>query len=295
MPNPISHDRAIIVTPTAPAPVPSLTSSDAVPAAVLAGLRTPWYRTASARDRVLGVIAPFLLLLVWEALSRTGVLDDRFFPAPSQIAATFGEMIGDGTLLSAIGASGERLIYGFVLGAVPGVLIGVAMGMSWVVRALVDPIIAALMPVPKTAIIPLSLLIFGMGESSKVAMVAIGVFFPVAINAYAGVAGVQRIYFDVAKNLGASRRTVFTTIAWPGALPTVFAGFQLAVANALIVLTVVEMLAARTGVGSLIWTSWQVFEVERMYVGIITISAAGVVIQLLMNELKRHMLRWDPR
>lgn len=295
MPDLKPHNATDMVTPMVPAPASTASSLDSVPDSVLAHLRTPWYRTASARDRILGVVTPFLLLLLWEVLSRTGVVDDRFFPPPSRIATTFVEMMGDGTLASALGASGMRLISGFVLGAVPGLLVGVAMGTSWAVRAVVDPVISALMPVPKTAIVPLSLLIFGMGESSKIAMVAIGVFFPVAINAYAGVAGVQRIYFDVAKNLGASRRMVFTTISWPGALPTVYAGFQLAVANALIVLTVVEMLSARTGVGSLIWSSWQVFEVERMYVGIIVISAAGVVIQLLMNEVKRHTLRWDPR
>lgn len=256
--------------------------------------RRTWANDPRKRERLLGVLTPFVILALWEACARMGLFDTRFFPPPSIIALAFADMIRDGTLGGELAVSARRLAYGLIGGTIPGVVVGLAMGMSATIRAVVDPIISALMPVPKTVIVPLSMLIFGVGETSDIVMVAIGVFFPMAINAYAGVAGVPPIYFDVARSLRVSRLTVFTSIAWPGALATMFAGFQLAVANGLIILTVVEMLGATEGLGHMIWSSWQVFEVPRMYVGIIVISAAGVVIQLVMKEVKRVLLRWDP-
>lgn len=257
-------------------------------------VRPVWYKDVRRRDRLLNVVTPIFLLFLWELLTRLSVFDSRFFPAPSTIGNAFVTMLADGSLFGELSISAKRLFLGFVVGAVPGIVVGLSMGMSTIVKAILDPIISALMPVPKTVIIPLALLIFGLGETANIVMVAIGVFFPIAINAYAGVANIQPIYFDVAKSLRISKVTIFFSIAWPGALSTIFAGFQLAIANALIVLTVVEMLGATEGLGHMIWTSWQVYEVPRMYVGIVVISAAGVLLQICMKEVKRLLLRWDP-
>src|SRR5262249_47634312 len=143
--------------------------------------------SARTRDRLLNVISPLGLLVVWELCARFGVIDTRFFPAPSSVMATLIEMLRTGELVAHTAIRMQRLAYGAVIGGVPALVLGTIMGLNRPIRALVDPLIAATYPVPKSAILPLALLIFGLGEGSKIFMVAIGVFFPVVINTTTGV------------------------------------------------------------------------------------------------------------
>ena len=144
--------------------------------------KLPGRLSAAARYRLISLASPVLLLILWEVLVRTGVLDARFFPAPSKISETFFALVQDGSLWVNTWASLQRLFWGFLLGAIPALLLGIAMGLSRPLRAFVNPIVSTTYPVPKSAIFPLILLIFGLGESSKIVMVAIGVFYPVLIN-----------------------------------------------------------------------------------------------------------------
>ena len=169
-----------------------------------------------AAERLIGVASPILLLALWEGAGRVGVLDARFFPAPSAIAGTFVDLMRSGELVEHTWTSLGRILIGFTLGAVPGLVIGIAMGLSRLVRAAFKPVVGALYPVPKTAIFPLLLLVFGIGEPSKYAIVAIGVFFLVLLNTMAGVLGIEPVYLDVGRNFGAGRLQVFRTIALPG-------------------------------------------------------------------------------
>ena len=248
--------------------------------------------SADFRDRALTVISPLALLLLWELLSRGGVLDDRFFPAPTSIASTFVELARSGELWTNTWVSVRRVLLGLALGATPGLLIGLAMGLYRPVRAALDPIVAATYPIPKSAIVPLLLLIFGLGEMSKIMMVAIGAFFPVVINTCAGVREIPPIYRDVGRNYGASRWQTFRTIALPGALPLVMTGLKLAVGLGLILIVIAEMIGAKSGLGFMIWNAWQIFAVNAMYVGLITISILGVVFTLLLGELERVLVPW---
>jgi ABC-type nitrate/sulfonate/bicarbonate transport system permease component len=134
--------------------------------------------TDAARDRALGVASPVALFVLWEIAARAHLIDTRFFPAPSSIAGTFGTMLANGTLLSNTLTTLERLAIGIVAGGVPALLIGLAMGLYRPIYAVVDPLISATYPIPKSAILPLILLVFGLGEASKIAMVAIGMFYP---------------------------------------------------------------------------------------------------------------------
>src|SRR5258707_4458857 len=180
-----------------------------------------------ARDRLIGLASPVLLLLLWEALARLGWIDQRFFPAPSSIIATFAHLARSGELWANLAASLTRLFWGFLLGGVPALLLGLAMGLYRPVRAIVDPLVAATYPIPKSAILPLVLLIFGLGEASKIAMVALGVFYPMIINTTAGVLEIDRIYLDVGRNFGAGRWQTFRTIALPRAAPLIMARMEL--------------------------------------------------------------------
>ena len=162
----------------------------------------------------------------------------------------------------------------------PAIVIGIAMGISRPVRALVDPLIAATYPIPKSSLLPLILLIFGLGEMSKVVMVAIGVFYPMAINATAGVLQINQIYLDVGKSFKASPWDTFRTIALPGALPFIMTGVKLGAGLALILIAVAEMVGAKSGIGYMIWSAWETFAVAKMYVGLFVIALIGFAISL---------------
>src|SRR5258708_28429317 len=176
---------------------------------------------ARRRDRSLSIASPLGLLLAWELAAQTGLIDVRFFPAPSAIIAKLIEMARSGELTENVLISLQRIVLGFLLGGVPAIGIGIAMGIWRPIRALVDPLIVATYPIPKSSLLPLILLIFGLGEMSKVVMVAIGVFYPMAINATAGVLQINQIYLDVGKSFKASPSDTFRTIALPRPLPLI--------------------------------------------------------------------------
>jgi ABC-type nitrate/sulfonate/bicarbonate transport system permease component len=250
-------------------------------------------KRAMSRDsseRLMGIVAPVGVFALWELLADTHLIDTRFFPAPSSIVGTFGTLIQNGQLLTNTGISLERLFLGFLLGAIPALVIGLAMGLYRPVRALVEPLVLGTYPIPKSAILPLILLIFGLGEPSKIVMVAIGVFYPVVINTVSGVLQIPRIYLDVGQNFGASRWKMFTTIALPGALPFIMTGVKLGAGMGLILIAIAEMIGAQSGLGYMIWNAWQILSVNTMYVGLIMIALLGFVLTLILNEIERLVI-----
>jgi NitT/TauT family transport system permease protein len=236
--------------------------------------------------------SPLGLLLIWEIAGRLGFIDVRFFPVPSSIIGMMTEMLMSGELIEHVLISLQRILLGFLLGGIPAILIGITMGISRPVRALVDPLIIATYPIPKSAILPFILLIFGLGEMSKIVMVAIGVFFPVAINATAGVLQIAPIYLDVGRSFKAGRWDTFRTIALPGALPFIMTGIKLGAGLALILIAVAEMVGAKSGLGYMIWSAWETFAVAKMYVGLFTIALIGFGISILLREVERVTIRW---
>src|SRR3954470_5972262 len=255
-----------------------------------AGRREPLL-SRRALERIVSLLAPLLLLLVWELLVRSGLLDRRFFPAPSSIVGTFLRL-GGTTLPGHIGISLSRAALGFLIGAIPAVLLGVMIGLMPIVRAAAQPIVGALFAIPKVAILPLVMLIFGLGEQSKWAIIAVAVFFQVLISTAAGVANIDRIYLDVGRNFGAGRLATLWTIALPGALPVIFAGIRLGWGVSLLLLVTAEMVAAKAGLGYLIWQSWQTFAIEEMYVGLVTIAALGMLSFWLLDALEQWLIPW---
>ncbi|TMJ06879.1 MAG: ABC transporter permease [Bacillati bacterium ANGP1] len=189
---------------------------------------------ARIADRWLALVSPLGLLLLWEGLSRAGLLDVRFITPPSAIGRTLVALTRTGELPYHVGVSVERIIAGFLLGSIPAVALGLAMGLSRSVRALLMPIVAAIYPIPKIAIYPLIIFYLGIGEASKVSIVALSIFFLVLLNTMAGVLGMDRTYFNIARAYGARSIDVFTTIAWPGALPSIFTGLKLGMGFAMI-------------------------------------------------------------
>jgi ABC-type nitrate/sulfonate/bicarbonate transport system permease component len=244
------------------------------------------------RDRMLYLISPIGLLILWQLLLMAGIGDRRFIPAPTDIAVRFWTLIRNGELAMHTGVTLVRVFAGFVIGAIPGVAVGLLMAMFKPVRIFFDPLIAALFPIPKIALMPLLLLAFGFGDASKIALVAIAVFFPVIVNTYTGASNIEKLYWDVAKNYGASQWVMFTRIVFFGALPMIFAGLRIALAVSFIVLVAAEFVATKSGLGYLIWNSWELLQVDIMFVGIVTIGVLGLITSALFQEIERKVIPW---
>ena len=238
----------------------------------------------------MGILAPLGVFVLWELLADTHLIDTRFFPAPSSIVGTAVDLLRSGQLEMNTWVSLQRLFWGFLLGAIPALVIGLTMGLYRPVRVLIEPLVLATYPIPKSAILPLILLIFGLGEPSKIVMVAIGVFYPVIINTVSGVLQIPKIYLDVGHNYRASRWKLFTTIALPGALPFIMTGVKLGAGMGLILIAIAEMIGAQSGLGYMIWNAWQILSVNAMYVGLIVIALLGFVLTLILNEIERLLI-----
>jgi len=204
----------------------------------------------------------------------------------------FWDLATDGRLWVDTAATLYRVFAGYIIGAVPAIAIGLIMAMFKPVRIFFDPLIAALFPIPKVALMPLLLLAFGFGDASKIALVATAVFFPVVVNTYAGAANIDKIYWDVAKNYGASSYIMFTRIVFFGALPMIFAGLKIALAVSFVVLVAAEFVASKSGLGYLIWNSWELLQVDYMFVGIVVIGVLGLITAVLFQELETLVIPW---
>ncbi|MFT4118790.1 ATP-binding cassette domain-containing protein [Bradyrhizobium sp.] len=242
---------------------------------------------------LLGKFSPLSVLLLWEIVVKSGIADDRFFPAPSSILSIFWNELAHGPLLVDAYATLERVLIGFAIGGIPAIALGLALGMWPTARELIAPIFSALYPVPKIATFPLLLMIFGLGEAPKYAVIAIVVFFLVFFNTMSGTRYAPKIYFDVGHNLGMSRFGLFRFIALPAALPSIFTGLKLAIGTAFVVIAAVEFVGAKTGLGYAIWSSWQIFAVEKMYVNIIAISVSGYLSIIALDGIERLVMPWS--
>ena len=245
-------------------------------------------------ELILTISAPLIILAIWEALSRTERIDPLFWPPPSSLWDTSVRLVRDQGLLTDIRVSLMRILGGFLLGAIPGVILGLAMGLYWPVRVFFMPIASAIYAVPKIAVLPLIIITFGIGETSKFVIVALSIFFLVVLSTMSGVMEIDRSYRDVARNFGASKWQLFHTVAFPGSLPSIFTGLRLALGFSLIVIVGTEFLAAKQGVGHLIWNSYQTLAIKKMFVGLIVVGIMGWALTLLLDLLERLALPWKP-
>ena len=241
---------------------------------------------------LLGFLSPVVVLILWEIAVPLGLVDGRFFPPPHSIAGTFWRMTVDGTLFTDVRVSLVRIILGFLAGAIPGLLIGLSMGLFRPVRWILRPVISATYPIPKLAHMPLIILMFGFGETQKVITIALGTFFMVLINTMAGVLNLDKIYLDVAKNYGASRSDFYTRIALPGAMPLIFTGLELGMGMALLLIVAAEMTGAISGIGYRIWAAQAVFKTKEMFVAFILISLLGYLFAEGLSSLQRRVIPW---
>ena len=186
----------------------------------------------------------------------------------------------------------QRLAWGFVIGSVLGIAIGVAVGFFAVAEAIGTPLIAATFPIPKIALLPLLILWLGLGEPSKIAVIALGVFFPMAINTYAGVRQAEPLLIRAAVSFGAGRLSVIRKVVLPSALPMIVAGLRLAAGTALLLLVAAEMIAVESGVGFLVLHAGNIMATTKLMVGIVVLSLLGVLSHWGLGRLERALIPW---
>jgi ABC-type nitrate/sulfonate/bicarbonate transport system permease component len=241
---------------------------------------------------ILPVLGILIVFTAWELLSRANLISRIFLPAPTRILSFLVESLLNGELAAAFSATIGRIIVGFLLGAIPGLLLGWAMGWSGRLRRLMDPIIAATHPIPKIAIFPLIMIMFGIGEASKVVAIALTAFFPMLINTIAGVRQINPVYIEVARNYGASRWKTIQRVVLPASLPMVLAGVRIAVNTSLVIAIAVELLAARNGLGVMIWFAWQTLRIQELYAALFIIALIGIGFNVFLEWASRRLAPW---
>ncbi|WP_305093272.1 ABC transporter permease [Prescottella sp. R16] len=238
----------------------------------------------------LAVGTPVLIFTVWEVFARTGLLDTRFFPAPSTIWSAGVESLRDGVMVQAVIDTTEKMVLGYVIGVIGGVLVGLLLGMSWIARSALDTTMVALYTLPKLALYPVFLLIFGLGSLPQIVLVAVSVFFIVAMSTTAAVVGIEQGYLDAADVFGASRLQRTRHVVIPGSMPAIGTALRLCAGIAILVVVGIEMIGGGTGLGYLIFQRSQVFDPATMYAGVIIAGLLGVLFTTIVTGLTRLAL-----
>jgi NitT/TauT family transport system permease protein len=247
---------------------------------------------SETKYRIISILSPLLVLVLWETLVRTDIMDRRFFPAPTTVIVVLAEMIQTGELFDHLFSSLQRIIAGFILGAIPAIILGMLMGWSRGVRAFLDPIVAATYPVPKLSLLPLIIILFGIGEASKIVVVAIAGFFIVLITTAAGVRRIDPTLLQAAHNYGAQGWKLFSKVILPASLPAIFTGLRLALGTSLLIIVAAEFVAAKQGIGYLIWLSWSTLSVGEMYAGLVVIAVLGLLFTTGLERLGKRLMPW---
>ncbi|MBC6469730.1 ABC transporter permease [Actinomadura alba] len=238
------------------------------------------------------VASPLALLVLWQLASSTGVLPERLLAAPDKIAAAGLDLFRDGTLTSAIAVSLQRAATGFVIGAVIGVGLALVAGLSRIGENAVDPPMQMLRALPLFGLIPLFILWFGIGETPKVALVAFGVAFPLYLNTFAGIRGVDGKLAEVGQVLSLGRFALIRHIVLPGALPQALVGLRQSLGVAWLALIVAEQINANKGLGFMINDAREFLRTDIVVLGLLVYAVLGLVTDAIVRLLERRALAW---
>jgi ABC-type nitrate/sulfonate/bicarbonate transport system permease component len=236
-----------------------------------------------------------LILVVWQAIVSLGGMNPLFLPSPVSVLVSGWELIRSGQLPWAVLVSLNRIVQGFVYGSLAGIALGLLAGAIKWVDDVVDPWVAAIYPIPKSALFPLFLLWFGLGDSSKIVTISVGVLFLVLINTVTGVKSINPLLLKAAQDLGATRAQVFVKVILPGALPNIFTGLRLGIGMALILVFITEIEATKAGLGFLLWEAFQLLDTTRVFVGVVTFGILGILSSWALQWLERVCCPWARR
>lgn len=240
-------------------------------------------------------MAPLVFLVfigLWELGSRTGYISNISLPAPSEAAGAMADLIRTGMLWKHLSESLFRLVVGWSLGTLLGVTMGLAIGLFSIVRAGLAPLVSALFPIPKIALLPLFIVWFGIGEGSKVATILFGTFFPTVIATYGGVDGVDRNLIRMGQSFGLSWLSIVRKIIIPGALPAILSGFRISASIAIILLVAAEMIGAQYGIGAYILMAGALYAIDQLIAGVALLSILGLIVAWLITRAEKALLGW---
>ncbi len=243
--------------------------------------------------RLVGWWPPLALLATWQIAGMLSPTPFLVAPPPSTILAAVPRLVEDGLLID-LARTLARLVTGVALGASAGLVLGYAIGLSARLRRHVEPTIALVHPTPKIALFPLFLLLLGVGEAPRLALVAFAAFFPVVLNVAAGVRQVQTSLFEVATVFGASSWQRLRHVVWPSSLPWLLVGLRIACSAGFVATLATELLASRNGLGHRMWLAWEVFRPEELYVVLALTATLGYSIHRGILAIARQGLRWQP-
>lgn len=245
-------------------------------------------------ERLVPWLVPVAAILLWQALSSLGAIPARVLPAPSAVAQAAAELAADGRLAGDVLASARRAALGFAIGGAIGFALGIVNGAIPPAGRLFDSSLQMLRTIPHLALIPLVILWFGIGETSRVFLVALGVMFPVYLNTYHGVRNVDPGLLEMAENYGVSRREMFWRVILPGALPSILVGVRYALGIMWLTLIVAETIAASSGIGYVTMNAREFLQTDVLVFGILLYALLGKLADASAKALERRLLDWNP-
>lgn len=271
--------------PARPGAVPAATASEAPVRFRCGGFvpRTP---------RLVSPAVFVLLLLDIEWRTRTGVIGNLTLPRSSDVWATLVRLWETGLLMEHVAPSLTRLAVGSAMGIAAGIAVGFAIGLFAYARAGLVPVVAAIFPIPKIALLPLVVIWFGIDEPLEYALIALGTFTPTVVATCGAVDGVDRTLILMGQSFGLSWWSIMRRIVLPGAMPGILSGLRISLAIGIILLVAAEMLGATYGVGVYILEAGSLYDLERLFAGVVILSALGVVISRAIARAERRLLRW---
>lgn len=242
---------------------------------------------------LLGSLLPVLLVAVWEVLSRTGVFPAYQLPAPSTILSTIREMAQDGSLYSHVGITTFRVFAGFIIGTLLAIVLGSIVGFYEKAEQIFDPMIQAFRSIPSLAWVPLFILWMGIGEPSKVTMIAVGVFFPVYLNVVSGIAGVDRKLIEVGKMYGLNTFQLIRRVILPASMPSFLTGLRSGLGLGWMFVVAAELMGASTGLGYLLVLGQNTLSPEIIIASIILFAIIGKLTDWILKIVEQRALHWQ--
>jgi sulfonate transport system permease protein len=242
-----------------------------------------------------GMLLPGIILIVWQIVGSVGLVSSTILPTPTTIFLSFVQLIASGELGNHLQISIWRAGVGFLLGAGLGLLLGVITGFSSRSEEVVDPTLQMLRTVPHLAVAPLFILWFGFGELSKILLIAKGAFFPIYVNAFLGIRGVDSKLYQVARILEFNRFNLIKKLILPAAMPNILLGIRLSLGVAWLGLVVAEIMGSSEGIGYMIMDARQFSQTEVVFVGIIIFAVVGKLTDSFVRQLEARLLKWCAR